>query len=183
MIEKRFNMSRTSDNHNSTLNNELSRIAQGVIIKGDISSRSDIRIDGHMEGKLYSEGRVVLGETSLVKGSIICNDIDLYGKVEGDIYVSNVLSIKGTAIVNGNINVRKLQVEMGAQLNGTCAMINEDTFNTLKSEVVSLEIDKNPSEQEVSATETAENGVEVSVDTTAEEAEEEKKSRKSPFRY
>ena len=109
--------------------NEVSRIAQGVTIKGDITSRSDIRVDGQIDGTIFSDGRIVVGETAVLTGSLLCNDTDFWGKMDGDIYVRNVLSVKGTAVINGNIHVRKLQVEMGAQINGSCHMITEAEYD------------------------------------------------------
>ena len=109
--------------------NSVSRISDGTLIKGEISSHSDIRLDGQVEGRLYSEGRVVVGENASVKGTILCGDLDLWGSVEGEIFVRNVLSLKGTASVLGDLHVRKLQVEMGASVNGTCKMISEEDFD------------------------------------------------------
>ena len=54
-----------SESNTAAYAGEVSRIGQSVVISGDISSRSDIRIDGQMEGKLYSEGRVVIGSYNL----------------------------------------------------------------------------------------------------------------------
>ena len=34
-----------------------------------------------------------MGETAVVKGDIICENIDLWGKVEGNIYVKDTLSL------------------------------------------------------------------------------------------
>lgn len=121
---------------------DVSRIASGVVLRGDISTRTDIRFDGQLDGKIFSEGRIVVGDTANIRGSIICTDIELWGKVEGDIYVKNVLSVKGTAIINGNIHVRKLQVEMGAQINGTCGMISEEQFTKMADEVVAVKLPK-----------------------------------------
>lgn len=109
--------------------NEVSRIAEGVVIKGDIKSRSDIRVDGQIDGTISSEGRIVVGETANLTGKLFCNDIDFWGRMDGDLYVRDVLSIKGTAVINGNIHVRKLQVEMGAQINGSCHMITEADYD------------------------------------------------------
>lgn len=122
--------------------NEVSRIAEGVTIKGDISSTTDLRIDGHMEGKLYSEGRIVVGENAVISGSVLCTDIDFFGKMDGDLFVRNVLSIKGTAAINGAIHVRKLQVEMGAQINGSCQMISEAEYDKLVNDVVEVRLPK-----------------------------------------
>ena len=52
--------------------NSISRISAGTVIKGEIISPNDIRIDGTFEGKVTSKGRVVLGESAVVKGDIIC---------------------------------------------------------------------------------------------------------------
>ena len=122
--------------------NETSRIAGGVVIRGDVSSRADIRVDGQLDGKIFSEGRITIGETANIKGSIVCTDLDLWGKIDGDIYIKNVLSVKGTAVIDGNIHVRKLQVEMGAQINGTCGMITEEDFTKMADQVVSIKLPK-----------------------------------------
>lgn len=108
--------------------NEVSRISEGTVVKGDMSSQGDIRVDGCVEGKLFSKGRIVVGETAVLSGSLLCANVDFWGKMEGDIYVKDVLTLKGTAVVNGNIHVRKFQVEMGAQINGTCKMITEAEY-------------------------------------------------------
>ena len=109
--------------------NEVSRIAESVVIKGDITSRADIRVDGKIDGTITSDGRIVIGEKACLTGKMFCNDTDFWGKMEGDLYVRNILSIKGTASINGSIHVRKLQVEMGAQINGSCKMITEAEYD------------------------------------------------------
>ena len=88
-----------------------------------------IRIDGTFEGKVQSKGRVVVGETACVKGDIICENIDLWGKVEGNIFVKDTLSLMEGCSVNGNLNIRRLAVELGSTFNGNCRMITEAEFN------------------------------------------------------
>lgn len=123
--------------------NSISRISEGTVVKGELSSLTDIRIDGALDGKIYSAGRIVVGEKAQIDGSVYCSDLDLWGKVNGDIYVQNLLSLKSSASVEGNLHVRKLQVEMGAELNGTCKMITEAEFDEavagLTSDTVKVE--------------------------------------------
>ncbi|MBE6216318.1 MAG: polymer-forming cytoskeletal protein [Bacteroidales bacterium] len=109
--------------------NSISRISAGTVIKGEILSPYDIRMDGTFEGKLQTKGRVVVGETACVKGDIICENIDLWGKVEGNIYVKDTLSLMEGCSVNGNLNTRRLAVELGSTFNGNCRMISETEFN------------------------------------------------------
>ena len=109
--------------------NSISRISAGTIIKGEILSPCDIRIDGTFEGKIQSKGRVVVGESAHIKGDIVCDSIDLWGKVEGNVFVKDTLNLKEGCSVTGNLNVRKLSVELGATFNGNCKMISESDFD------------------------------------------------------
>ena len=111
--------------------NSVSRISTGTIIKGEIVSPYDIRIDGTFEGKVQSKGRVVIGETAVIKGDILCENIDLWGKVEGNIFVKDTLALKEGCKVDGNLQIRRLSVELGATFNGGCKMISESEFDKM----------------------------------------------------
>lgn len=120
---------------NSVNVNSVSRISAGTVIKGEIQSPYDLRIDGTFEGKIQTKGRVVIGETAIIKGDIICENIDLWGKVEGDLFVKETLALKEGCKMNGNINISRLSVELGATFNGTCRTITEEEFNKLTGTV------------------------------------------------
>lgn len=111
--------------------NDVSHIAPGVYIKGEITSPGDVRVDGHIEGKISSKGRVVVGEGAQIDGTVICDALDFWGSLDGDIFVRDTLSLKAGSSVKGSLNVRRLQVEMGAAINGTCKMIGEEEIEKL----------------------------------------------------
>ena len=115
--------------------NEVSRIAQGASIRGDLVSPTDIRVDGQLSGKLCSGGKVVTGETAVITGKLLCVNADFRGKMDGDIYVKDLLSLKSPAEVTGNIFVSKIQVELGVRINGTIKMITEEEFDRLSAEL------------------------------------------------
>ena len=116
---------------NSVNVNSVSRISAGTVIKGEIQSPYDLRIDGTFEGKIQSKGRVVIGESAVIKGDIICENVDLWGKVEGNLFVKNTLALKDGCKMDGNLNISKLSVELGATFNGSCRTITEAEFNKL----------------------------------------------------
>lgn len=116
--------------------NDITRISLGTAIRGDIISSSDIRVDGKIDGTVFSNGRIVVGEKAALSGNLLCTNLDLWGKVNGDIYVKDTLSIKSTCEIDGNINVRRLQVEMGAQINGTCHMMTEQDYEKKAATIV-----------------------------------------------
>ena len=111
--------------------NSISRISAGTVIKGEILSPNDIRIDGTFEGRVQSKGRVVVGESAVIKGDIVCENVDLWGKVEGNLFVKDTLSLKEGCVVAGNLHIRRLAVELGATFNGNCKTITEAEFNKL----------------------------------------------------
>ena len=111
--------------------NSISRISAGTVIKGEILSPTDIRIDGTFEGRVQSKGRVVVGESAVIKGDVVCENIDLWGKVEGNIFVKDTLSLMDSCVVTGNLHIRRLAVELGATFNGNCKTITEAEFNKL----------------------------------------------------
>lgn len=116
---------------NSVNVNSVSRISAGTVIKGEIQSPYDLRIDGTFEGKIQTNGRVVIGETATIKGDVICENIDLWGQVEGDLYVKDTLALKEGCKMNGNIHISRLSVELGASFNGTCQTITAEEFKKL----------------------------------------------------
>lgn len=124
--------------------NSISRISAGTIIKGEIVSPYDIRIDGTFEGKVQTKGRVVIGEKANVQGDIICGNIDLWGKVEGNVFVKDTLALKEGCVVNGNLHVKRLAVELGSTFNGNCRMITDAEFDKLSGADFSKEAKTQP---------------------------------------
>ena len=108
--------------------NEVSRISTGTVIKGEINSPNDIRIDGVFEGKIFCKGRVVVGEKAEIKGDIVCDNVDFWGKMTGSLFVRDTLTLKDTCSVNGDLHVQRLVVELGAHFDGTCKMLKEGEF-------------------------------------------------------
>lgn len=62
--------------------NEISRLSAGTSLKGTMVSSSDIRIDGRFEGKIITEGKILIGESSVIKGDVIARSADVWGKIE-----------------------------------------------------------------------------------------------------
>ena len=111
-------MGRNSDNDSPSVN----LIGKGTVIKGNIQSDGDIRIDGTLQGSIVSKGKVVVGPTGNVEGDITCNNADISGSLKVKINVSEVLLLKPSAKLAGDIITNKLAIESGATFSGTCSM-------------------------------------------------------------
>ena len=97
-------------------------ISAGTTLKGDISSNSDLRIDGTIIGNVSSSAKIVIGASGSVEGDISGNQADIVGKVSGNIKTKDLLQLRGDSVVNGNVYAGKLQVEPTAIFNGQCHM-------------------------------------------------------------
>ena len=107
-------------------------IAQGTIIEGDLKSEGDFRIEGVINGTLITKGKVVIGNTGLVEGSLSCNNADIEGEIKGKLVVLETLSLRASANVYGDVQTGKLAVEPGATFNANCQM--KDSVKELKTE-------------------------------------------------
>lgn len=105
-------------------------IGSGTTLKGDISSNSDLRIDGTIIGNIRSSAKIVIGASGVVEGDIEGNQADIVGKVSGNIKVKDILQLRGDCIVSGNLYANKLQVEPTATFNGQCHMGNPSSHST-----------------------------------------------------
>lgn len=111
-----------SRNNSNGFAPNVNLISQGTSILGEITSNSDIRIDGQIEGTIRSESKVVVGASGKVSGDIICASADILGHVDGTITCKDILFLKSTAHVEGDLTTNKLVVESGAVFNGNCKM-------------------------------------------------------------
>lgn len=103
----------------------INTISKGTIIKGTISAVGDFRLDGTLEGNITLNGKLVVGESGLVKGNVVCQNANIIGHVLGNISVKELLALNSTANVKGDILINRLSIEPGATFSGTCRMLDE----------------------------------------------------------
>ncbi|MCC7332711.1 MAG: polymer-forming cytoskeletal protein [Flavobacteriales bacterium] len=114
-------------------------IRKGTEIKGEINCLGDIRIDGTLSGKIFTEGKLVVGQTGNIEGEVTCKNADISGTIKANIAVKELLLLKSTANIIGDIKTGKLSVEPGANFTGSCnmgALVKGISNNEEKREVL-----------------------------------------------
>ncbi len=101
---------------------KTNRIVEGTIIKGDIISQADFRLDGELTGNFQTKGKIVIGPAGSVTGDIVCKNADIEGKYKGKIQVLEILNVKNKASIYGEVICGKLSVEPGADFSASCMM-------------------------------------------------------------
>lgn len=87
-----FNTKNKTDMQQSTTSGTgTTLISAGTTLKGDISSNSDLRIDGTIIGNIHSSAKIVIGSNGVVEGDISGNQADVVGKVSGNIRAKELL--------------------------------------------------------------------------------------------
>ena len=99
---------------------ETTIISKGVKIEGKITSSGNIRIDGEIQGDIFSESNITIGEVAKVKGQINANIITIGGKVSGIVRAKDKLILDSKSNLKGDIFTKKLVIEEGAKFDGKC---------------------------------------------------------------
>lgn len=107
---------------NEAEHTSINLIGTGTTINGEIKSNGDIRIDGTINGQVYSKGKIVVGNTGVIEGEIYCQNADFSGNIKAKVEVSELLTLKATSRLKGEIITNKLSIEPGARFTGTCTM-------------------------------------------------------------
>ena len=127
-----FNDSKKEKPQNLDATTNQNIIAQGTKIIGDISSEGGFRIDGTVEGNLKTPGKVVVGKTGFIKGTLEGSDAYFEGKFSGKLHLSGTLTLKSSAEIDGDVVVGKLAVDPGATFDVTCVM--KSAVKSIKNE-------------------------------------------------
>jgi len=96
------------------VNKTQSTLFSNIKIKGNITEKESIIIDGEVNGNINAEV-VETFENSNIKGNIISKSVFIGGKLRGDIN-SDRVHIRKTADVDGKIMQKILSIEEGSIL-------------------------------------------------------------------
>ncbi len=109
-------------------------IGTGTVIKGDVESSGDIRVDGHLIGTLKTNGKVVIGQTGVIEGDLSCKQADIAGSVKGIIKTEELTALKSTSKVEVDLTTKQLLIEVGAVFTGKCTM-SQPTMANLNAKI------------------------------------------------
>jgi len=103
-------------------------VGNGTALTGEASFKGMLRVDGHLSGKVNSEGgTLIVGNNGQVDADIDVAIATIHGTVNGDIVASQRLELGRAAKVNGNIQTPSLVIEQGAVFEGSCRMVQLKT--------------------------------------------------------
>jgi len=98
-------------------------IGKNTVVKGDIHYRGGLHIEGKVQGNLVAESNektvLIVSEKGCVEGDVKGPVVILNGMIEGDVYSTATLELARHAKVKGNVYYKLLEMEVGAEVNGS----------------------------------------------------------------
>jgi cytoskeletal protein CcmA (bactofilin family) len=91
-------------------------------IKGHVSGKGTIRVDGRVEGNVVSTDGVIIGEFAVIKGNVEGKHVVIGGKVTGDVRASVKLELLHTGRLYGDIKTPKIAMAEGVVFEGVVDM-------------------------------------------------------------
>ena len=99
-----------------------SYVGGNTTLKGNFECNEDFLIEGAVEGKLRSEGTIVLGRDAVVRGEVFAREVAVSGIVVGSIRCLERIDVFDSAKIVGTIQSPVLKMEPGAKVNGRIIM-------------------------------------------------------------
>jgi len=108
----------TSEEMAANLAAAPSIITSDVVMIGTITAKSDVQIEGRIDGDVRCVS-LVIGDAGHVNGNIFAEDVTIRGHVKGSIRARRVLLCSASR-VEGDLLIAALTVEVGAIFEGNC---------------------------------------------------------------
>lgn len=95
----------------------MTMIGSDTIITGTIRAQGSVWIDGRVEGDIYTDGLLMIGETAVVIGNIEAGSVICRGMIMGDVVASEEVELLESASLNGTVRAPVFSVDDSALVN------------------------------------------------------------------
>ena len=103
-------------------------LGAGTNYHGKLHFQGAVRVDGHFQGEVMSDGTLVVGQEAVVEGQIKVGQLILSGNIRGEVEADIKVVLHKTANLQGNLSTPVLVVEEGAVLEGRLDMGHLETL-------------------------------------------------------
>jgi len=99
--------------------NNAASIGSSLEIRGNITGKEDLQVDGKVDGPISLEGQALtVGRTGRVSSNVTAREVIVYGIITGNLVVRDRVEIKKGASVTGDIATARIGIEDGAHFKG-----------------------------------------------------------------
>ncbi|MDH5566006.1 MAG: polymer-forming cytoskeletal protein, partial [Myxococcales bacterium] len=93
----------------------MATIGKSIAIKGDLTGKEDLVIEGTVEGRVdLPDAQLTVGANGTIQAEIHAKSVVVIGKVTGNVHGSERIEIQSTGVVKGDVVAPRLVVAEGA---------------------------------------------------------------------
>jgi cytoskeletal protein CcmA (bactofilin family) len=100
----------------------LSIVATGMKVVGEVSSNGVIKVEGTVEGTVRADRQVLVAKDGTIQGDIYTREAVIGGRVTGSIFADERVEVQPQSVVRGDIITQRLVVQEGGEVNGNVQM-------------------------------------------------------------
>jgi len=93
---------------------------------GDLTFEGRVRVDGHFEGRMYTEDVLEVGMDGFIEGEVDVARAIVSGKVDGALRVREHLVVESSGRIDGTLDAAVVDLRPGARLVGTIRITGLD---------------------------------------------------------
>ena len=111
-------------------------VGEEVTFKGTIRYQGTVRVDGRLEGEIYTDGNLIIGQKAVITAKIEAGTVTCQGQISGEILAKNRVKLLSPAVFDGTITTPLLSMDEGVMFNGSCNMSKKGERKGLGSKLV-----------------------------------------------
>lgn len=101
-------------------------LGKGTDFRGVLHFEGTIRVDGRLEGEVFTKDTLIVGDTAEITGNLNVGNLITSGKITGNIVATKRAHFVAPGVLNGDVTTPALHVDEGFRFNGRCDMKRED---------------------------------------------------------
>lgn len=101
-------------------------LAKGTNFKGELRFSGLVRIDGIFEGKVFTDGTLVVGDSGVVKGELHVGELLSSGVVDGTVKAIKSVEVTGQGKLLGEVFTPSLNVAEGVSVDAQLRVGGKD---------------------------------------------------------
>lgn len=102
-------------------------LGRGARFAGKLSFEGKVRIDGHFEGEVFSDGILIVGDEAEVIATLDVGTLIVRGgTVRGDVRAASAVEVYAPSRVYGNITAAEVFIDKGVLFEGAVKMTERE---------------------------------------------------------
>jgi cytoskeletal protein CcmA (bactofilin family) len=129
-------------------------LGEGTDFKGILTFEGTVRVDGQLEGEVYTKDTLIVGESATVNAEINVHTIVISGVVRGNINATGKIEVHRPGKLFGNVKTPSLFIEEGVIFEGNCTMAYDSGEDKKVSDISSMTAESSPEGELLAAAKT-----------------------------